>query len=123
MNADTAPEASRPVTAGGLLRLLGRIVLLAWAGFWTWFNLASLLGEVADLGVGAWINHGLLAAVIVAVTALAFLRPRVGGIVLLVLTVALALFFRGVEPLVALIFLAPPAVAGLLTLLTAPRAA
>ncbi len=119
MNAEAARRTSHRFATRRVLRIVGRIVLLAWAGFWTWFNLASLIGEMADLGV--WINHGLLAAVIVAVTVLAFLWPRVGGIALLVLTVGLAVFFRGVEPFVALIFLAPPAVAGLLTLVTAPR--
>ena len=112
-----------PVPGQTLLRWAGRILLLAWSGFWSWFNVASLLGEVAELGIGAWINHGLLAAVIVGTTILGLVRPRIGGALLLLLAAGLAIFFHGVTPFVGAILILPPACAGVLLLLTTPRPA
>ena len=101
------------------LRWAGRLILGAWAAFWIWFHVASLVGEAADPGLGAWLNHGLLAVVILAVTLLAYATPRLGALALLLLAAGLGTFFHGAKPVVQLFFVAPPAVAGLLLGLTA----
>lgn len=123
MNAEST--LPRPGYVSGRSRTVllwaGRAVLLLWAAFWLWFNVASFFGEVAEYGIGAWINHALLAVVILTGTILPFVRPRLGGAFLIALAVGLGIFFRGVTPFVFLIFVLPPAVAGVLTLLTARR--
>ena len=79
------------------------------------------MSEVGELGVGAWINHGLFAVLIVGITVLAYVKPRIGGTLLFVLTAGMAWLFRGAQPLVLAMLLLPPALGGLLTLTTVRR--
>lgn len=70
----------RPPSWMAPLRLVARIALLLWAGFWTWFVVAVMASEgvapepVAMLS-GLW-----------TVTALAWFRPRAGAAALVALS-------------------------------------
>jgi hypothetical protein len=93
------------------IRWLARALLVAWAAFWLWFNVAVLVAEWGDHGIGALINHGTLALVILIAGGVAWLWPLVGGIVLLGLT-AFGLWFFGAGLNAALLLTLPPAFIG-----------
>jgi len=121
MTTASATPAPTPLDLRTVLRWTGRVLVGVWAAFWGWFNVASLVSEVGELGVGAWINHGLLAVLVVGLTVLAYVKPRIGGALLLVLTAGMGFLFRGAQPLVLAMLLLPPALGGLLTLATIRR--
>jgi hypothetical protein len=93
-------------------------VLLLWAGFWIWFNVASGIGEMTEIGAtGVSINHFLPALIIAAAVGLTGYHPRAGSILLLALAAAAAVFLnvqRSVFLVLALI--APVVLAALLLL-------
>ncbi|MBN2289342.1 MAG: hypothetical protein JXQ83_08415 [Candidatus Glassbacteria bacterium] len=72
-----------------LVRWSARILALVWAGFWTWFGLASGLGEGLDpLGV---FMHTLLPGLVFLAAALAAWRWEAAGSAGLLLMAVLAL--------------------------------
>lgn len=98
------------------LRPIGRAVLVLWAGFWGWFNVASAFGE----GPSIELRHLALGVLIVASAALTWRYPRPGGLVLLALAVAGFVAF-GPEPFLLATLIAPPIVAAILLELAPPR--
>ena len=108
------------------MRWVNRIgwgILLAWAGFWLWFNLAAGMGEFAEAGrVGDSLGHLAIALPIVGVVALTWYRRRVGAGSLLGLAVFAAWFFHAWRsPMLSLILIAPAVVAAILFLIAAWR--
>jgi hypothetical protein len=92
-------------------RRVGLGLLLAWASFWVWFNVASAFGEGGGQGVEP--RHLILAAIIAAVTAVAWRWPIVGAVALVgVAGLGLALF--GPAPFLVLTLYAPPVVSAAL---------
>jgi hypothetical protein len=80
---------------------LARGLLILWAGFWLWFNIASAIGE-SD---GAWWHIGVAAATLALFLA-SWFWPKVGG----VLMVAAGMFAaRAFGHTAALTILAIPA--------------
>jgi hypothetical protein len=80
------PTNDDPGSLPRTLRLLGRMLLLAWLGFWTWFIVSVMASEGVALEPVAMLA-GLWAAATVA-----WFRPRAGALVLLILG-AWALWF------------------------------
>ena len=95
---------------------IGRGLLLLWAGFWLWFNLASGISEMPVHGWGALAGHLVTAGVMTGFGVLAWLYPRVGGLGLFLLAGAMAWFFHPTLAVAAILVL-PPVVIGTLLLL------
>ena len=92
------------------IRTVGQIVVTAWAAFWTWFCASVAISE----GGQSYLYAGGIIAIAWAVTALAWWRPRWGGIALFAAGIFAAWFFQGAQAW--MLMAAPPAVAGLLLL-------
>ena len=59
------------------VRRVGLGLLLAWAGFWVWFNVASAFGERSGPGsAGIEVGHLALGAVIAVFGVLASVLPE-----------------------------------------------
>jgi hypothetical protein len=98
-------------------RRIGLALLVAWALFWVWFNIASAFGE----GGGQRIEpqHLVLAGIIATVTAVAWRWPIVGAVALVALA-GLGLGIFGPVPFLVLTLFAPPVVAAALLAISAP---
>jgi hypothetical protein len=57
--------------------LVARVLVLAWAGFWLWFNIASALGER-----DGFTQHMVMAAVTLILAGTCWFWPRVGGVLM-----------------------------------------
>ena len=80
----------RPWSPSPRLVIAARVLLLVWAGFWTYFVIgASITGGATSIPYASWVL-GILTGLCVC----AWFRPRLGGRLLLVAGVASALFFR-----------------------------
>jgi hypothetical protein len=73
----TRPDTPTPPAA---LRLVARLGLLLWAGFWTWFMVSVMASEGIALEPVAMLS-GLC-----TVTVLAWFRPRLGAVALVALS-------------------------------------
>jgi hypothetical protein len=101
------------------VRRVGLGLLLAWAGFWVWFNVASAFGERSGLGsTGIEVGHLVPGVVIAAVSVLAWRWPLLGCPALWALA-GFGLWFFGPKPFLLLTLLAPPVVAAALLLAAA----
>lgn len=89
---------------------LVRALLVAWAGFWIWFNVASSMGE----SEGHW-GHLLFAAVTALLAAAGWFWPLVGGVVMILAGMLSARFFP--HPAAFTLLSAPAVVIGLLLVL------
>lgn len=99
------------------MRNAARCIAVLWAGFWTWFCIASAIGE--RQGLAGALMHQVPAAVMVASVLLAWRWPRVGGALL----VAEALFVASpvwvhFSPGRFLVLGLPPLVAGIFFLIS-----
>ena len=92
---------------------LARALLLLWAAFWVWFNVASAIGE----NEGTW-GHLLFAGIAVCLAGIGCFLPRIGGVLMLAAAVAAAFAFH--NPAALGLLAAPAAVIGVL-LLTVKR--
>jgi len=101
-------------------RWIARGLLLLWAAFWLFFNIASGIAELPGLGGEALTGH-LITAGVVLITFLAAWRwDLAGGLMLLVLAVAVFLLFRlylARQLLVLLTLALPMVIAGVLLLI------
>ena len=101
------------------VRRVGLGLLLAWAGFWVWFNVASAFGERSGPGsAGIEVGHLALGAVIAVFGVLVWRRPLAGCPALLALA-GFGLRFFGPKPFLLLTLLAPPTAAAALLLAAA----
>jgi hypothetical protein len=82
-------------------RWIARFLLLLWAAFWLWFNIASAIGE-SD---GGW-WHIALAAITAALAVVSWFWPRIGGCLMILTGVLAAWSFHNPA---AIILLAVPA--------------
>ncbi|MFM9994849.1 MAG: hypothetical protein ACKVU4_03505 [Phycisphaerales bacterium] len=80
-----------------VVSLAARIAVAVWAGFWAWFIVAVLIGEARTGQTGGVAPGGIMLAAIVAVSAVACLRPRWGGALLAVAGAAAAVYFRSAD--------------------------
>ena len=101
-------------------RTLARILIVAWAGFWTWFSAACGHGEVADHGIMALLAHLALPAVMLAVVAIAWRWEALGIVALLGLAAAAVVVFTPTASTAA-ILVGPPVLAAGLLALAGPR--
>jgi hypothetical protein len=63
-----------------LLRWCGLGILIVWAAFWVFFNVASGIGEIAEDGWMALVMHLVMAVITLAVLAACWFWPLFGGI-------------------------------------------
>jgi hypothetical protein len=96
------------------IQLTARALALLWAGFWTFFCVASAISEPEGLVAG--LMHQLPAVVFVAVVALAWRYELIGGILLIAIAAVAFVFFRVyAQALVTgLVLLGPPCLSGVL---------
>ena len=96
--------------------LIARAILVAWAAFWTWFCIASAIGE-KEGWVGA-LMHQVPAAIMVLSTVIGWRWPRAGGALLIAegIYVASGQWVRPHLQLFAMLGL-PPLIAGILLLI------
>lgn len=108
----TAPsDGGRAVSQAS--RLAGRVILVLWAGFWSWFLVADTAGHVIkEQSMVALLYGGGLLLAILSLGFVAWVRPRLGGTALIAYAAFAVYFFAG-APAVLLMAL-PPAAAGLL---------
>lgn len=102
-------------TAFRAVRPAAQILVTAWAAFWTWFCASVALSE----GGQSYLYGGGIIAIAWAVTALAWWKPRCGGIALIAAGIFAAWFFQGAQAW--LLMAAPPAVAGVVLAATPRR--
>ena len=62
----TAIALKRPPLSNGML-WSGRILMVVWGAFWIWFNVASGISEIPELGVTAFLMHLIMPALILVV--------------------------------------------------------
>ena len=106
------------------LQWCARIIVLCWALFWTWFGLASGLGEGLD-PLGVIVHTAVPGGLFLVVLAVAWRWEGAGGVLLLVLAAAISvtypMLFRarplGVVLGAVSMLAAPPLAAGVLFLL------
>lgn len=104
------------------MRYCARALAIIWASWWTFFGIASGLGEGSDI-VGVLIHTAFPGLVFLSVAILAWQRLAMGGILLLLVGVLTFIMFPGTMrfPFPTRIFMLlsfhlPPFVAGLLSL-------
>jgi hypothetical protein len=100
-----------------VVRWIARGILLAWAGWWIFFSIASGIAEMPDLGMMALLAHLMVPAEILITLYVAWRWELVGGILLLLEVVFAWFFFDLHEPkalFVALALALPAALAGVL---------
>jgi predicted branched-subunit amino acid permease len=105
-----------PSTAPTGARVAARIVLLVWASFWTFYYVASGIGELLELGPPATIGHFAVALAMIAVVGVVWRRERVGALLLVALGLAVQLVLSP-PPLTALALTVPPVATGALLIL------
>ena len=71
--------------------LVARILLLLWAGFWTWFVVAHIVMDGWDVLPQA----SLILVPLLCPVVLCFIWPRVGGVALICAGIAAWLYFGG----------------------------
>lgn len=105
--------------------VIARTILVAWAGWWTFFS----VGEAVSEPLEALVNHGWMVALMWLAVYLAWTRPTPAGWFLLALgaigtTLLLASWFSNPHPstwfVIATLSL-PPIIAGLLLLMGGGR--
>ncbi|MGB5635675.1 MAG: hypothetical protein WBM44_23180 [Waterburya sp.] len=109
------------------MRYCARALAIIWAGWWTFFGLASGFGEGSDL-VGVLIHTAFPGLVFLSVAVLAWRSPAMGGIALLLVGVLTFILFPGTMdfPFPSRIFMLltfhlPPLIAGFLSLASSWR--
>lgn len=80
-------DSMLPDSARRSVRVIGRVVLLAWAGFWAWFLFAHVVSEPP--APQPWVGLALVGALTLA----AWFRPRLGALGLVAGGVWAAWFF------------------------------
>ena len=86
------PGRQRSAFARGIAWL----ILIVWAGVWILFNVASGIGEIAELGPMAFVMHLIMPVVILVLLWICWRWELAGGILLLAAT-AYAYFLFGLH--------------------------
>ncbi len=97
------------------LRWAGRIVAFGWMAFWTWFSIASGIGEWGELGLMGFLMHMILPALLLVVFGTTLVSDLIGALLLFVSAVAMVVVFTP-SATTAAILVAPPVIAGALLL-------
>jgi hypothetical protein len=110
-----------PHTSNDWIQFSARVLAVLWAGFWTFFCVASGIGE--GEGIRAGLIHQIPAVVFVAIVWLAWRFEMAGGLALCAVAVAAFVFFHmySQPPVVGLVMAGPPCTAGLLLVLHSSR--
>jgi hypothetical protein len=88
---------ANPGTSGATitaLRWLARTVYLLFAAFWIFFNVASGIGEIGELGVMALIMHLVMPLLILITLYFVWREELVGGIAVLAQAAIFVYFFN-----------------------------
>ena len=104
------------------LRIIARVVLLLWVGFWLFFAIASRVGEgISGEGMTTLVMRG---GVLLVLAAIAWFAPTVGGWLLLTSGVLLCTgvlpFARHALVVVRLVLGVPPILVGTFLILAFP---
>jgi hypothetical protein len=110
-----------PHTPLDWMQFSARVLCLLWAGFWTFFCVASGIGEHEGLVAG--LMHQVPALLFIATVVLAWRYERAGGFVLIATAVAAFFFFRlyAQAAVAGLTIAGPPCLSGILFLLHSRR--
>lgn len=111
-----------PHTPFDWVQFSARTLAVLWAAFWTFFCVASAIGERE--GVVAGLMHQIPAMVIIAAVLLAWRFELTGGMVMVAVAAFAFVFFHMYRqvPVVGLTMAGPPVTAGLLFILHSRRA-
>ena len=103
------------------IQFSARALAVLWAAFWTFFCVASAIGE--HEGIVAGLIHQMPAIVIIATVVLAWHSELAGGVAMIAIAAFAFVFFRmyAQVPVVGLIMAGPPCTAGLLFMLHSRR--
>jgi len=96
-------------------------LFLLWAAFWMFFNVASGISEVAELGPMGLISHLAMPALILACGYLAWRSPLAGGVALIACVALFSAWFGFRGWLLVALLQAPPLIVGLLFVVRALR--
>ncbi len=98
------------------LRVCAWGLFIAWAGFWLFFNIASGIGEIGELGAMGLIMHLIMPALILLAGYLAWRSELLGGLMLIGAVAVFTMWFGWPDWVLALILDAPALLAGILML-------
>ena len=100
-----------------ILRWIVRAMLVLWAGFWLFFNIASIFYWLGEEGPKGIVVHVLMTVIIVILALAAWFLELVGGILLIVLA-GLTFYKWGLhQSVVALTLSLPPFIIGVLLII------
>jgi hypothetical protein len=77
-----------------LARGIAWLILIIWAGFWIFFNIASGIGEIGELGPMALITHLTMPLVILVLLFICWRWELWGGLLLILATLFAFYFFH-----------------------------
>lgn len=77
-----------------ILLWVARGIIIVWAAFWVFFNVASGISEITEVGWMALVMHLLMTVVTLAVLTVCWFWPLVGGIVAMAMGVFTYFFFH-----------------------------
>ena len=119
MTATSQLQPSHQELASRILRWVPRVGVLAWAGFWGWFVLMVGSSDIHQglKGTG-WVMAAWFASLI-ALVAGVWIKPRVGGLMMLAAAMVCVYLFRGPDQTHLILTL--PAVLIGLSSLASPR--
>lgn len=84
----------KPAYAPGFtLRWAARAIVVLWCAFWIYFNIGSGIVEAGGLGWRSAAGHFALAAVILAAAVVSWFFEGIGGMLLVLLALALSYFY------------------------------
>jgi len=79
---------------GNVARLIAWLILIIWGGFWVFFNVASGIAELGELGPMALIMHLIMPVAIIVLLWICWRYEIAGGILLLAAAVFAFYFFN-----------------------------
>ena len=89
MAGKTGTHRSRMV----VLRWITWIILILWGGWWVFFNIASGISEISELGPMGLVMHLIMPAVIIVTMLVVWYWELAGGILLIIEAVFALWFF------------------------------
>jgi hypothetical protein len=101
---------STPAPVPHITRWFARFMVVLWAAFWIWFNVATATAE----NEGRW-QHVALAGAAAAMAAVSWVWPRVGGVLMIVAGMIAAWRFH-VQPADIALMAVPTVLVGILLL-------
>jgi len=93
-----APQANPGRQRSAFARFIAWVIILVWAAFWIFFNIASGFGEIAELGLTAFAMHLIMPLIILVLLWVCWRWELIGGILMLAAAIFAFYFFNVGDP-------------------------